>query len=345
MQRNPYGKWYQMAHAWPQLSGPPVTLSDATVGDPSFTLRADAAEGTTLEFQLTVTDQEGESDSDTMVVTVHASPEAIRPTANAGSDLTGAPGESVTLQGIGSVNPYGEWWRLVHSWSQLSGPAVTLDEPTHGDPSFTLPEDAADGTTLEFQLTVTDKEGESDSDTVTVTVQRPTDPEANDPPVFDEGDSATRSLAENSGAGVNVGLPLTATDQDEDILTYTMSGADAGSFDLNAATGQLTTVAGVPYDYEAKQTYAVTVTAEDPEGGSASISVTVSLTDLEEAPPESQEAAVNNAPVFDAGSSVAFSLPENSPAGIGVGAPLTATDQDGDTPPTRCRERMLAPLP
>ena len=34
------------------------------------------------------------------------------------------------------------------------------------------------------------------------------------------------------------------------------------------------------YDYEAKQTYAVTVTAEDPDGASASIHVTVSLTDV-----------------------------------------------------------------
>ncbi len=37
------------------------------------------------------------------------------------------------------------------------------------------------------------------------------------------------------------------------------------------------------YDYEIQATYAVTVTAEDPEGASASINVTVSLTDVEEA--------------------------------------------------------------
>ena len=101
-------------------------------------------------------------------------------------------------------------------------------------------------------------------------------------PVFDEGDNATRTLAENAVTGENVGLPLTATDPDEDTLTYTLSGADAGSFDLNAATGQLSAREGATYDYEAKQTYAVTVTAEDPEGASASIHVTVTLTDVVE---------------------------------------------------------------
>ncbi len=313
---NPYGKWYQMAHSWTQLSGPTVALSDATVGNPSFTLPSDAADGTTLEFQLTVTDQEGESDSDTMIVTI-AAPGTIRPTANAGPDLTGAPGESVTLQGTGSTNPYGEWWRMEHAWTQLSGPTVTLSDATVGNPTFTLPEDAADGTTLEFELTVTDKEGVSDSDTVTVTVAA-AEPE-NTPPTFDEGDSATRSRPENAAAGQNVGAPLTATDLDGDTLTYTLSGEESGSFEIDAATGQLMTKQGVSYDYETKSTYSLTVTAEDPDGATASISVTVNLTDA------------NDPPAFDAGPSAAFSLPENTAAGENVGLLLTATDQDGDT--------------
>ncbi len=169
---NPYGKWYQMAHAWTQVSGPTVTLSDPTRGDPAFTVPADTENGTTLEFRLTVTDKEGVSDSDTMTVTV-ATLETIRPTANAGPDLTGAPGESVTLQGRGSTNPYGKWYQMTHAWTQLSGPTVTLSDTTVGDPTFTIPADVADGTTLEFQLTVTDKEGQSDSDTVTATVAAP----------------------------------------------------------------------------------------------------------------------------------------------------------------------------
>ena len=319
---NPYGKWYKMAHSWRQLSGPTVTLDKPTHGDPSFTLPADAADGTTLEFQLTVTDQEGQSDSDTMIVTVAAAG-TIRPTATAGPDLTGAPGDSVTLQGRGSTNPYGKWYQMTHLWTQMSGPAVTLSDPTKGDPSFTVPSDAAGGTTLEFQLTVTDKEDQSDSDTMTVTVTGDV-PDTNAPPVFDAGPSAAFNLPENTAAGENVGLPLTATDPDDDTLTYSLSGDDAGSFDLNAATGQLTTRESVTYDYESKPTYAVTVTAEDPEGASASISVTVSLTDVEEAAP-------NQAPVFDEGDGATRTLAENTAAGVNVGLPLTATNPDDDT--------------
>ncbi len=172
-----------------------------------------------------------------------------------------------------------------------------------------------------YSLTVeaSDPEGASASISVTVNLT-----DANDPPVFDEGTGATRSLAENTAAGENIGAPLTARDQDGDTLTYTLSGADAGSFDLNAATGQLTIRESVTYDYEAKQTYSLSVTSEDPEGARAFIDVTVNLV-------ESQEAAVNNAPFFDAGPSAAFSLAENSAAGTSVGLPLTATDQDGDT--------------
>ncbi len=66
---------------------------------------------------------------------------------------------------------------MAHQWTQVSGPTVTLTHPktfqpaaNFGDPSFTIPADAAAGTKLEFQLTVTDKEGESHSDTVIVTV-------------------------------------------------------------------------------------------------------------------------------------------------------------------------------
>ena len=111
------------------------------------------------------------------------------PTAKAGPDLTGAPGESVTLQGKGSTNPYGKWYQMAHQWTQLSGPAVTLTHPRKtqpaskfGDPRFTLPADVAAGTTLEFQLTVTDKEDESDSDTMTVTVPGAEPEPANTPP-------------------------------------------------------------------------------------------------------------------------------------------------------------------
>ena len=86
----------------------------------------------------------------------------------------------------------------------------------------------------------------------------------NTPPVFTEGRSAARSLAENTGPSINIGRPLAATDIDQgDALTYSLGGPDAGSFDISLASGQLRTKSGVVYDHEARSSYRVTVTVLD----------------------------------------------------------------------------------
>ncbi len=149
-------------------------------------------------------------------------------------------------------------------------------------------------------------------------IPRPTgDTNVNHAPIFTEGSRTTRSVPENTPAGRNIGSPVTATDLDEDVLTYTVSGADAASFGIISTTGQLQTRA--PLDYEKKNTYAMTVTVSD---GSArdTISVTIDVTDVEE----------NNAPVFVEGTATERSIPENTPAGRNIGAPVSATDLDED---------------
>ena len=105
----------------------------------------------------------------------------------------------------------------------------------------------------------------------------------NDPPRFVEGDSAARSLPENSPPGTKVGNLFLATDPEVNPLTYSISGTDAGSFTMDQYTGYLKTKSGVVYDYETKPTYELTVTATDPGGLSASIAVTVTLVDVAEA--------------------------------------------------------------
>ena len=48
--------------------------------------------------------------------------------------------------------------------------------------------------------------------------------------------------------------------------------------------GQIEVAAGTKLDYETKDTYMVTLTAEDSFGDSASIMVTIMVTDMDEAP-------------------------------------------------------------
>ena len=104
---------------------------------------------------------------------------------------------------------------------------------------------------------------------------------SNNAPVFTEGITATRAVAENTASGVNIGNPVSATDADNDTLTYTLGGTDAASFSIVGSSGQLQTHASL--DYETKSTYTVTITVSD---GSLTdtITVTISVTDINELP-------------------------------------------------------------
>ena len=80
--------------------------------------------------------------------------------------------------------------------------------------------------------------------------------------------ATTRQLDENTAAGTNIGLPVTspvAPPAGSGTITYSLAGADAGSFEINSDTGQLRTKAGVDYDYEDRSGngYALTVVATD----------------------------------------------------------------------------------
>ena len=113
----------------------------------------------------------------------------------------------------------------------------------------------------------------------------PPPPGPNQVPVFNEGPSTTRSVAENTRANQNIQHPVSATDADRNRLTYRLSGNDAGSLAINASNGQLRTKAGETYDYETKVSYSVTLEADDRNGGIAAIAVTVHVADVDE-PPE-----------------------------------------------------------
>ena len=99
----------------------------------------------------------------------------------------------------------------------------------------------------------------------------------NDAPTF-ASQAATRSVSESAEAGDHVGAPVTATDIDEnDTLTYGLSGPDALSFVIDAA-GQITVGTGVTFDAVTTFEYAVTVEARDRAGASATIDVTITVT-------------------------------------------------------------------
>ena len=165
-----------------------------------------------------------------------------------------------------------------------------------------------------YTVTVAADDG-TDIARITVAIEATAAP-PNNPPVFSEGASATRSVSSSAPAGTSIGLPVTATDADAGTtLNYTLEGADAASFGINAANGQLLTLAGVTLD---QSTYTVTVVASD---GTASARITVTI-----------NVVLNNPPVFTEGASTTRSVSEDAAAGVNIGSPVTATDTDqGDT--------------
>ncbi len=193
-----------LTYSWTQTSGPSVTLTGATTSTLSFTapILAIGAADEVLVFELSVND--GFSSAvDSVAITVSA-PGNTAPTANAGSDNTVDSGVSVTLQGASSsANDVGQ--TLTYSWTQTSGPSVTLTDPTVASPSFTAPTlaigDADEA--LIFELQVDDGIATA-TDSVTITVTAP----GNTPPTAEAGAdqtvvSATFVTLDGSGSSSN----------------------------------------------------------------------------------------------------------------------------------------------
>ena len=137
----------------------------------------------------------------------------------------------------------------------------------------------------------------------------------NNPPEFRDS-TTTREVAEDAQQRDNIGNPVNAQDTDNDDLTYILEGFDANSFMIDPSNGQLKTK--MPLDHETKDSYSVLVKAEDGRGGSDAIAVDINVIDVNEKPEFSGNLGVH-------------SVPENTGAGVDIGAPVTATDEEGDT--------------
>lgn len=153
------------AFLWEQVAGVSVTLIGATTAQSAFVTPDVAIQGEALIFKLTVTDEGGLKDAETVVVNVtHGN---APPSADAGEDQQVREGTTVTLNGSGTADADGDI--VYYLWQQTSGVSTVLSDTMAVAPTFVTPavdEDAS----LVFTLSVKDNTGLIGTDSVTITV-------------------------------------------------------------------------------------------------------------------------------------------------------------------------------
>ena len=103
---------------------------------------------------------------------------------------------------------------------------------------------------------------------------------ANNPPLIGDSDPVSRSVAENTATGTNLGAALSATDQDTgDTLSWSLTGAGSSLFAIDSS-GQIT-VAGT-LDHEYQSNHSITATVSDGNNGADSVTVNITVTNEEE---------------------------------------------------------------
>lgn len=264
------------SYEWIQIAGDAVTLNNANIA--SLTV-SNLVEGE-FQFRLTVTDDDGASDTDDVSVIVLSESALLPPIADAGENIdVFLPENTVTLNGSGS-DPDGAI--ELYSWSKISGPSAIITGSATPTPTIT---DLAEGTYL-FELQVTDNDGLTDADQTTINVFPET---VNQPPSVSAGADLTIVLPENTAT-----IQGSASDTDGSITSFLWTQVSGGQV---TADGNSTSQLVLADLVEGSYTFRLTVM--DNDGSSASDQMTLTVL------PENS----NIAPTSDAGPDRNVKLP------------------------------------
>ncbi|MES2336511.1 MAG: cadherin domain-containing protein [Pseudomonadota bacterium] len=199
---------------------------------------------------------------------------------------------------------------LTYTLGGTDAAAFTINATT-GAVSLRAPADFETKSSYTFTVTATDNATPALSSTVQTVTLNVTN--VNEAPTF-TATTRTTTVAENVAAGTALFTAGGAVDPDAGAtVTYTLTGADAAAFAVNATTGAVTFVASP--NFEVKPSYSFNLVATDQAGLTTSQANTVTITN------------VNEAPTFAAATRVA-TLDENVAAGTVVPGSATATDPD-----------------
>ena len=275
--------------------------------DPDFDAPGDANKENTYEVMVVATDKAGLTGMLEVSVEVTNVKEDGTVTLSPAQPAVGMP-ITATLDDpdTGETNVSWQWSSsqtgAVDSFDVIEGAttdtympkAAVLDNPATEDVSEA--DSGDEGLFLRAVVTYTDDASDEDNDQTagvdeseesamgTSELAVRARPEVNNAPAFASA-TMTRKVEENTAEDGNAGDPVRAEDADEDTLAYELSGgADMDKFSIDEDTGQIT-VGSAKLDYEAGQRdFEVEVTARDPFGASGTTTVTITVTDMNEAP-------------------------------------------------------------
>ena len=210
----------------------------------------------------------------------------IEGTARTAVDTTAPTLDSATVDGTSLVLTYNE------ALDTSSEPATSAYSVSVAGGAGVAPSSVnVSGMTVTLTLGTAVTAGQ----TVTVTYTVPTSNPVQDTADNDAAALTSRSVTNNTNApsvfASGIGfrrIPETvaATDTDNDTLTYTLEGTNAGKFSIvsGASGGQITTKVDQSDDYETRTGYTVTVKVSDGNGGADTIVVTLTVTNETETP-------------------------------------------------------------
>ena len=227
-------------------------------------------------------------------VTNEEEPGSVKLTVN-GTDgqpvLQPQMGEALTAtlsDGDTPVNAGIEW-----QWYRGSTEIIGATNGAGTITSAYTPVQADIGEKLTAKATYTDEKNSNDKDMAedtTIMAVRAA-PSSNNAPAFPDEDlsdpglqkTPERKVAENTRAGRDIGAPVKANDEG-DVLAYSLSGTDAGLFDIDIRTGQLKTKGKLNREVDNGDEREVTVTAVDPFGETDGATVTIEIENVDESP-------------------------------------------------------------
>ena len=241
------------------------------------------------EYEVTVTASDGSGNGEMLEVTV-----VVTNVDEPGTVTvpTQQPQEEVALT-VSLTDPDGDVTDTTWQWARSQDGSTGWVDIEGATAANYIPNPADVGTYLRATASYTDGEGKWKSAYMKAANPVQGKLYVNAPPVFRDaaGEPITQSpgivrfLAEDASTGDPVGDPVAASDNVRDTLTYSLGGTDASAFEIDSGTGQIKVGAGTALNFEGKKkSYSVTVIAKDPIGAMAMLDVTITVTDVDEAP-------------------------------------------------------------